>query len=121
VQEIFKELARMQNEAVTPAELNLGRDSLVRSLPGAFETTLSTVGTNANLYVYDLGMDYYAKYPAAIAGVNPASIQDAAKRYLSANRFVLIAVGDRAKIEPQLRKLNLGAVEIRDADGNVKK
>jgi zinc protease len=121
VQEIFKELARMQNEAVTPAELNLGRDSLVRSLPGAFETTLSTVGTNANLYVYDLGMDYYAKYPAAIAGVTPASIQDAAKRYLSANRFVLIAVGDRAKIEPQLRKLNLGAVEIRDADGNVKK
>ncbi len=33
--------------------------------------------------------------------------------------MILICVGDRAKIEPQLLKLDLGAVEIRDADGNV--
>jgi zinc protease len=121
VQEIFKELARMQNEPVTAAELELGRDALVRSLPGAFETTQSTVGTNANLYVYDLGMDYYTTYPQQIGSVTTTSIQDVARRYLLANRFVVVAVGDRAKIEPQLRKLNLGAVEIRDADGNVKK
>jgi len=33
--------------------------------------------------------------------------------------MVTIAVGARAKIEPELAKLNLGPVEIRDADGNV--
>ena len=36
-------------------------------------------------------------------------------------KFVVVAVGDRAKIGPQLEKLNLGGIEIRDADGNVKK
>jgi hypothetical protein len=31
----------------------------------------------------------------------------------------VIAVGDRAEIEPGLRRLKLGAVEIRDADGRL--
>jgi hypothetical protein len=33
------------------------------------------------------------------------------------DRLIVITVGDRSKIEPELRKLNLGAVEIRDAEG----
>jgi zinc protease len=44
-----------------------------------------------------------------------------AKKYLHPNQLILICVGDRAKIEPELLKLDLGAVEIRDADGNVVK
>jgi hypothetical protein len=31
----------------------------------------------------------------------------------------VIAVGDRARIEPELQKLNLGSVEIRSADGTL--
>jgi hypothetical protein len=34
--------------------------------------------------------------------------------------MVVVAVGDRAKIEPELRKLNLGPIEILDAEGNVR-
>ncbi len=120
VAEIFKELDRMRTTAVTADELALGRDALVRSLPGAFETTQSTVGTVAGTYVYDLGLDYYTKYPQQIGGVTAASIQDVAKRALEPDKFVVVAVGDRATIEPQLRKLNLGPIEIRDSDGNVK-
>jgi zinc protease len=118
VAEIIKELSRMQSTPISQAELDLGRDALVRSLPGAFETTQSTVGTISGTYVYDLGLDYYTKYPAQIGAVTIASVQDVAKRYLTPGRFVVIAAGDRAKIEPQLKKLNLGPVEIRDADGN---
>jgi hypothetical protein len=33
------------------------------------------------------------------------------------DRLVVVAVGDRAVIEPELRKLNLGTVEIRDPEG----
>ena len=40
-----------------------------------------------------------------------------AKKYLVPDQLIVIAVGDRAKIEPELRKLNLGAVEIRDPEG----
>jgi zinc protease len=121
VEEIFKELARMQRAQVNADELALGRDALVRSLPGYFETTQSAVATIAGTYVYDLGLDYYTKYPQQIGGVTSANIQDVARRYLVPAKFVVVAVGDRAKIGPQLEKLNLGGIEIRDADGNVKK
>ena len=40
-----------------------------------------------------------------------------AKKYLGAEPLIVIAVGDRAKIEPSLRKLNLGVLEVRDAEG----
>jgi len=32
--------------------------------------------------------------------------------------MVIVAVGDRAKIEPELKKLNL-PIEVRDAEGKV--
>jgi zinc protease len=40
-----------------------------------------------------------------------------ARKYMVPGEMVVVAVGDRAKIEPGLKKLNLGAIEIRDADG----
>ena len=40
-----------------------------------------------------------------------------ARRYIVPDRLVVIAVGDRSAIEAELRKLNLGTVEIRDLEG----
>jgi zinc protease len=39
------------------------------------------------------------------------------RKYLGQDRLIVVAVGDRAKIEPEIRKLNLGTVEVRDAEG----
>ena len=36
-------------------------------------------------------------------------------------RMLVVAVGDRQKIEADLKKLNLGTMELRDAEGNVVK
>jgi zinc protease len=42
---------------------------------------------------------------------------EAAKKYLVPDRMVIVAVGDRAKIEPELRKLNVAPVEVVTPDG----
>ncbi len=34
-------------------------------------------------------------------------------------QMVVVAVGDREKIEPELKKLNLGPIEIREPDGTI--
>jgi len=39
--------------------------------------------------------------------------------FVTPARMTLVVVGDRATIEPELRKLNIGAIEFRDADGKV--
>jgi zinc protease len=119
VSEIFKEIGRMTSAPMTPAELAMAKDSIVRALPSDFETSPGTAGSLANLYIYDLGLDYYTKLPAEITSVTADSALAAAKKYLVSDRMIVVAVGDRAKIEPALKKLNLGTVEARRADGSV--
>jgi zinc protease len=119
VSEILAEIRKMRDVQVTVDELSLGRDSLVRSMPGRFETSAQAAGTLSSLYVYQLGLDYYAQYVERLLGVDAASVQTAARKYLLPDRFVVVAVGDRQKIEADLKKLNLGAIEYRDAEGTV--
>lgn len=119
--EILKEIRRIAETQLTPEELSLSKDSQVRSLPGEFETSSSAATSFTNLYLYDLGLDYYASLPERLSAVTAEAAQAVAKKHLVPEKLVVVAVGDRAKIEPELAKLNLGPVEIRDADGNVKK
>jgi len=119
VSEIFKEITRMAETPLTTEELGLAKDSLVQSLPGAFETSGQLVGSLANIYTYDLGHDYFSRYPERMGAVTSEMAQEVAKKYLDPSKMLVVAVGDRAKIAPQLERLNLGRTEIRDADGNV--
>ena len=119
VSEILKELHRMMDTAMTPSELSLAKDSQSRSLPGMFESSFGAAGALSEIYMYNLPSDYFATLPERLNAVNADDAQAAAKKYLHPNQMILICVGDRAKIEPQLLQLDLGAVEIRDADGNV--
>ncbi|HEY0323447.1 MAG TPA: pitrilysin family protein [Pyrinomonadaceae bacterium] len=116
--EIFNELERIRNSDVTADELKTAKDSFARSLPGLFETTAQTVGSLSQLFVYNLPLDYYRQLPARIDAVNTADIRRVAEKYLTPNSMIVVAVGDRSKIEEELKKLNLGNVEVRDLEGN---
>jgi len=118
VQEILKEVRNMATTSVTAEELNLGKDSIARALPGNFESTDTTVGSLSAIYVYGLPLDYYSTLTSRIAAVNVAAVQDVAKRYLVPDKMVVIAVGDRAKIGPGLEAA-FGAAELRDPDGQI--
>jgi zinc protease len=121
--EMLKEASGMSTRPLSVDELRLAKDNLVRSLPGDFETDQSMAGTFATLYVYDLGLDYWAKYPGMINGIDGAAVGAAAQKYLAADRLHVVAVGDKAKILPQFEKLDakLGTPELRDADGQVQR
>ena len=117
VTEIFKEIRGMADVAMSADELKRSKDALANSLPGAFETSADAAASLSNVYIYGLPLDYYATYAASVNAVTPEQALAAAKKYLVAQNLVVIAVGDRAKIEPELRKLNLGPVEVRDSEG----
>ena len=121
IAEVMKELKRITTDSITEEELALGRDSIVRSLPADFETSGSTAGALSNIYIYDLGPQYYSDLPRRISLVNTESVLGAARKYMAPGRVIMVVVGDRKRIEPELRKLNLGPIEIRDANGKVLK
>ncbi len=110
----------MREKQVGAEELARARDSQVRSLPGEFETGSATAQAFAGAWLYDLGLDYYAKLPARLGTVTAQDMQLAARKYVAPERLVVVVVGDQAKIEPELAKLKLGKVEHRDADARVK-
>ena len=117
VTEIMKELKKLRDTGVTDDELNMGRDALARSLPANFETSASAVSAISEIYLYDLGARYYSQLPATLALVNGESVIGAARKYFVPAQMITVVVGDRATIEPELRKLNLGTIEFRDAEG----
>lgn len=120
VSETFKEIRAMIARPLTARELSNARNSQVLSLPGQFETNASISASMANTYIYGLGLDYYSTLPQRFAGVTDKQVQQVAKKYLQPEKLIVIGVGDQAKIAPQLSKLKLAPVELRDAEGNVK-
>src|SRR5688572_13449889 len=119
VAEVFNELRGILTKPVTDDELMRAKEGLTNSLPGAFETNGNAVGNFANVFTYSLPLDYYTRYAEQVAAVTMAQTADVAKRYLVPEKMIVIAVGDLEKIEPEIKKLNLGAIEIRDEQGNV--
>ena len=119
--EVFKEIAGMVEKPMNAEELQKAKDSLANSLPGAFETSANAVNNFSNVYVYDLGLDYYTKYAAQVNAVTADQALAVAKKYLVPKQMVVVAVGDRKAIETELKALEHGPLEIRDAEGNVTK
>jgi zinc protease len=75
------------------------------------------VNSFSNVFTYDLGLDYYNTYARQVNAVTAEQAVNVALRYLDPAKLVIVAVGDRKLIEPELRKLDIGTIEIRDAEG----
>jgi zinc protease len=119
VHEIFNELEKMRSSEMTADELAVSKDNFARSLPGLFETSQSATTAVRDLFVYNLPLDYYNSLPDQIGAVTAADALRVAKQYLAPEKMVVVAVGDRAKIQPELEKLGLGPVEVRDVNGQA--
>jgi zinc protease len=117
VKEIFNELEGMRRAPMTADELATAKDSMERSLPGQFETSPQAAASIGDLFVYNLPLDYYRTLPGKIEAVTGEQAQRVAEKYLNPGQMVVVAVGDRAKIEPELRKLELGPVIAVDFEG----
>jgi len=117
--EVFKELRRMRDTPMAPEELKLAKDSSAQSLPGRFETASETAVTFAELYVYQLPADYFSLLPGQLNAVTAEQAQAAAQKYILLDKITVLAVGDRAKMEEEMKKLSLGKTEIRDTSGKL--
>jgi len=118
VAETFKELERIRTGSPSADEMKLAKDSFALSLAGLFETSARTARTVGDLFTYDLPLDYYKQLPAQIGAVTATDVQRVAAQYIHPESAVVIAIGDRSKIEPELKKLSIGPVEVRDYEGS---
>lgn len=118
VQEILKEVRDFSAaKPPTPAEVDRQVKSNVRSLPGAFEAVSSVLGR----IVSDAGLgrpvDYVTSLKQKYERVTPDTAKAAGSKEFRTDDLLWVIVGDKVKIEPGIRSLNLGTVEIWNEDG----
>lgn len=103
----------------TSEELAEAKEASIRSLPGRFETTAAMTSAIDDLFLYHRPLDYYANLPAKYEAVTETDIARVAKQDLHPDQLVIVAAGDRAKIESGLKDAGLGPVEVRDLSGKL--
>jgi len=119
--ELMGEITKFPGSPSSEAELTQAKDARVQSLPGQFETTEAIAGSMASLFVNKRPLDYYATLAAKYRAVTAADVARVAKEDIHPGELIIVAAGDRAKIEPQLKDAGVGAIEVRDGQGNVVK
>jgi predicted Zn-dependent peptidase len=88
----------------------------IRSQPGAYETASAVMGTIGGIVRYDRPDDWVVRRNAEVVAMTPDQVNAAAKT-LDANALTWVVVGDLSKIEAPVRALNLGTLQVIDADG----
>jgi zinc protease len=117
--ELMYEIKRFTTTPPTETELKEAKDARVQSLPGQFETTGAIAGSMGSIFLYDRPLDYYATLPAKYRAVTEADVERVSKQDLHPDELIIVAAGDRAKIEPQLKEAGVGPVEVRDINGKL--
>ncbi len=118
--EISKELTGILGEhPATPDELDKAVRTQTLALPGRWETINSVESSVAEIVQYGLDDTYYQTYADRVKSLSLDAVQEAAESVLQPDRLVWVVVGDREQIEPGLRELGYGNIQILDGDGNV--
>jgi zinc protease len=117
--EMLMELNRIGTEPPTEAELKMAREASIQSIPAQFETTDATAGAMTSLFLYDRPLDYYATLPEGYRKVTPAEVETAAKTEVHPGSLLIVAVGDKGKIDAGLKDVNLAPMEYADPSGNL--
>ncbi len=103
----------------TDEEVLKAQQSQTLTLAGQWETNNAVEGSIGEIVRYDLPEDHYDTYTERVRALNVNQVSEAATDVVRPDNLVWIVVGDREKIESNIRALDLGEIFIMDSDGNV--
>jgi len=116
--EFFKELKGIA-APVSEAELAKAKNYIALSFPSEFETITDLTGHLEEMAVYKLPDTFFSQYIANVQAVTAAAVQKAAATYIRPDKFAVVVVGDRKRIEPGIQALKLGALRAMSVDEAV--
>ncbi len=121
LQEFFNEFKRI-NEPIPNEDLTRGKNYLALGYSDNFQTVSDISGQIEDLVRYNLPENYFNEYVDKILNVPADEVNNSAKKYINSEQMLVVVVGDKAKIEDGIKKLNLGDVKtysIEDMLGKV--
>jgi len=119
--DMFKEIDGMRAKPMEAAELTRVRNSSLLSLPGQFDTNRVVVSGYASYWTWDRPLNTIVQLPGKVSAVTAASAFKAAQQHVDPAALIVVAVGDKAKVLPQLESFGRKPLEVRDANGALVK
>ena len=101
-----------------PDEVERVRRKQTLQLPGQWETAGSVAGSLAQMVRYGLPDDYWDTYADKVSSIDENKVSEVAAQYVKPDNMVWVVVGDRAKIEENIKALDIGEIQYLDAQGN---
>jgi zinc protease len=93
VELIVREIARFTTRRVSRTELSDSQASIVGRMPLQLESNEGVAGALMNVEMYNLGLDYYQRFPGLVRAVTADQILETARRYLHPERLALAVAG----------------------------
>jgi zinc protease len=121
IEEVKKELNGVTGDRpITAAELQDAKDRQTRTMAGDFETGSAVARAMSTIDAFGLSEDYYETFPGKIRAVTTDELTQVVNRLIVPGKQVWVVIGDKAKIEADLKAEGLGTVTELDADGKPK-
>lgn len=121
--EFFNELNGI-SRPIPAEDISRGKNYVALRYPGNFQAVQEIAGQLSEMIQFNLPESYFNDYVSNMLNVSGEAVQNAAKKYIVTDQMAIIVVGDRAKVEEGIKKLNLGEVinlTIEDVLGKVPK
>jgi len=112
--EIIRELNDFRSGApATEREIKRSILGNTRSLPGSFETAGDVLASLVSSARYERSWDYPSTLTERFNSLAVADIQRAAQQVIHTESLTWVVVGDREKIEADIRALDIGPIEVK--------
>jgi zinc protease len=102
VRAILEEMGRMQNQLVSPMELEAAKEAIVNSFVFRFTSRFSVVTQLLSLELDGYPPDYYDTLLDRYRAVTREDVRRAAQRYLRPDAASILVVGNVAAVEPAM-------------------
>jgi zinc protease len=90
---VRQEIQRFVQQGVTSEELGDSQANFIGRLPLSLESNAGVAGALLNIERYDLGLDYYQRYPDLVRAVTPEAVLETARKYLDPGRLAVATAG----------------------------
>lgn len=90
---IIDELDKFRSEPVLQSELEDSQANYIGRLPLSLESNSGVANSILNLERFNLGLDYFQKYPDLVRAVTPSQILAAAQKYIDPQKLVIASAG----------------------------
>lgn len=105
---LFKEILDNYGENFNSKEMDLSRNSILRSNTQSFETLGSLLGILQNISAYNLPTDYMQKDEAKLKQMTAEDAQRILKEYMNPDKLIYVVVGDGKTQLDSLSNTGLG-------------